>query len=73
MKLNKNYAVFILSHGRPDNVITYQTLRKCGYTGRIFIIVDDEDKMVYCFNTCSVDHMKDLFVKGGKLPIKPVI
>jgi len=46
MKLNKNYAVFILSHGRPDNVITYQTLRKCGYTGRIFIIVDDEDKTI---------------------------
>jgi len=46
MKLNKNYAVFILSHGRPDNVITYQTLRKCGYTGRIFIIVDNEDKTI---------------------------
>jgi hypothetical protein len=44
MNLNKNYAVFILSHGRPDNVITYETLRKQGYTGKIFIIVDDEDK-----------------------------
>lgn len=44
MKANKNYAVFILSHGRPDNIITYQTLQKCGYTGRVFIIVDDEDK-----------------------------
>lgn len=44
MNPNKNYAVFILSHGRPDNVITYETLRKQGYTGRIFIIVDDEDK-----------------------------
>lgn len=46
MKLNKNYAVFILSHGRPDNVITYETLRRCGYTGKIFIIVDDEDKTI---------------------------
>lgn len=44
MKANKNFAVFILSHGRPDNIITYQTLRKCGYTGRIVIVVDDEDK-----------------------------
>ena len=33
----------------------------------------DEDKMVYCFNTCSVDHMKDLFVKNGKLPITSII
>lgn len=44
MKANKNFAVFILSHGRPDNVITYQTLRKLGYTGKIYIICDDEDK-----------------------------
>lgn len=44
MNANKNYAVFILSHGRPDNVITYETLRKQGYTGKIFIVVDDEDK-----------------------------
>lgn len=44
MNPNKNYAVFILSHGRPDNVITYQTLRRLGYTGKIFIICDDEDK-----------------------------
>jgi hypothetical protein len=44
MKANKKYAVFILSHGRPDNVITYETLRRCGYTGKIYIICDDEDK-----------------------------
>lgn len=44
MKANKKYAVFILSHGRPDNVITYKTLRKIGYTGDIYIICDDEDK-----------------------------
>ena len=43
MSANKNIAVFILSHGRPDNVITYRTLRNCGYTGKIFIVVDDED------------------------------
>lgn len=46
MNSNKNYAVFILTHGRPDNVITYRTLRKQGYTGRIFLIVDDEDKTI---------------------------
>lgn len=44
MSENNNYAIFILSHGRPDNVITYRTLRKQGYTGKIFIICDDEDK-----------------------------
>lgn len=41
---NKDFAVFILTHGRADNVITYKTLRKQGYTGDIYIIIDDEDK-----------------------------
>jgi hypothetical protein len=44
MTNNCNYAVFILSHGRADNVITYRTLKSSGYTGRIYIICDDEDK-----------------------------
>jgi hypothetical protein len=39
-----NFAIFILTHGRADNVITYHTLRKSGYTGKIYLICDDEDK-----------------------------
>ncbi len=39
-----DFAVFILTHGRPDRVITYATLRKQGYTGPIWIVIDDEDK-----------------------------
>ena len=38
-----NFAVMILCHGRPDNTPTYDTLRKFGYTGKIYIICDDED------------------------------
>jgi len=44
MMQNRKIAVFILTHGRPDNVITYETLRKQGYTGKIYLICDDEDK-----------------------------
>jgi hypothetical protein len=40
----KNFAAFILTHGRADNVKTYSTLRKHGYTGKIVIVIDDEDK-----------------------------
>jgi len=43
MKSN-DFTAFILTHGRPDNVITYETLRKSGYTGRIVILIDNEDK-----------------------------
>lgn len=39
-----NFSVFILTHGRPGKVYTYQTLRKSGYTGPIYLIVDDLDE-----------------------------
>ena len=42
--MNDDFAVFILTHGRPTNVITLRTLKNCGYTGKIFLIIDDEDK-----------------------------
>ena len=43
---NKDFAVFILTHGRPNNVKTLATLKKCGYTGKIYFIVDNEDKTI---------------------------
>lgn len=51
IRLPDTFAVFILTHGRPDNVITYKTLQKCGYTGKLFFIVDDEDKTVEQYRT----------------------
>ena len=38
-----DFAVFILTHGRADNVVTYNTVRKHGYTGPIYFICDNED------------------------------
>lgn len=40
---HKNFAAFILTHGRPNKVKTYNTLKKCGYTGKIYIVIDNED------------------------------
>ena len=40
------FAVFILTHGRPHRVITYNTLRRQGYTGDIYIVVDNEDATI---------------------------
>lgn len=40
---NKNFVAFILSHGRADRVVTYDSLKKSGYTGRIVIVLDNED------------------------------
>ena len=41
--MQRKSAVFILSHGRAERVVTYHTLRRQGYTGKIYIIIDDED------------------------------
>ena len=42
--MRKDYAVFILSHGRANNMKTLKSLKDCGYTGKIYIIIDNEDK-----------------------------
>jgi hypothetical protein len=42
--LPDTFCIFILTHGRPDNVITLKTLERCGYTGRIYLVIDNEDK-----------------------------
>jgi len=38
-----DFCAFILTHGRADRVLTYNTLRGQGYTGKIYIVIDDED------------------------------
>jgi len=41
--MSSKFAVFILTHGRPGKVVTYNSLRNAGYTGRVYIVIDDED------------------------------
>lgn len=50
-----DFVAFIISNRRADNVYTYDTLRKCGYTGRIIVVIDDEDPTA-----------KDYFSKFGR-------
>lgn len=44
--MSDDFAVFILTHGRADNVVTYNTIRKQGYTGPIYLICDNEDEQL---------------------------
>jgi hypothetical protein len=41
-----DFAVFILTHGRANTIITHKTLRRHGYTGQIFFIIDNEDNQI---------------------------
>ena len=38
------FAVFILAHGRPELCDTYHKLKDGGYTGKIIVVIDNEDK-----------------------------
>ena len=56
--MRNDFAVFILSHGRPDKVVTLKTLKRLGYTGKYYIVLDDEDKTLQEYkNTFGEDHI----------------
>ena len=42
--MREDFCAFILTHGRPDKVHTFRTLQRHGYTGKVFIVIDDEDE-----------------------------
>lgn len=39
----KNFAIFVLTHGRPNHQATFNTFRQAGYTGDVYFIIDNED------------------------------
>ena len=41
--METSFAAFILTHRRPKAVFTHHALRHYGYTGPIYLILDDED------------------------------
>lgn len=54
---NNNYAVFILSHGRANDVKTVKMLEEGNYTGEWFIVIDDEDKDEAIYKEKYGDHI----------------
>lgn len=64
--LPTKFGALILSHGRPDRVLTWKSLRRCGYTGPMWIIIDDEDptseqyKEIYGIDNIRVFNKKEI-------------
>ena len=54
---NSDYAVIILTHGRHDRVYTFDSLRKSGYTGEIYLLCDDEDKQLELYKEKYKDNV----------------
>ena len=44
--MRDDFCIFILTHGRPDRVLTLKTLEKCNYKGRVYLVVDNEDDTI---------------------------
>lgn len=65
MKHSK-FAAFILTHGRSKNCLTIGTLRRDGYTGDIYLILDDEDKEINQYKQKYKDEVKDFIVFNKK-------
>lgn len=61
--MNNKFAAFVLSHGRADNIATIKTIRNCGYSGRIIVIIDDEDKQQ---DQYKEKYGKDLYIFNKK-------
>jgi len=41
--MTRDFCVFVLSHERPDRVLTVPALREAGYTGPVEVVVDSDD------------------------------
>lgn len=66
-KVRDDFAVFILTHGRADNVVTLRTLERQGYSGRWYLLIDDEDSMAPTYyEKFGRDHV-DYFLQAGCL------
>lgn len=42
--IDYNFACIIISHGRPHNIPTILSLKRSGYSGKFYILIDNEDK-----------------------------
>ena len=39
-------AIFIITHQRADKQLTLKMLESCGYSGRVYLVVDDMDGQI---------------------------
>lgn len=44
--MENKFCIFIISHGRPNNLLTLKTLKKAGCELPIYIVIDNEDKKI---------------------------
>jgi hypothetical protein len=61
--MKNNFCVLIISHGRYDNIITLDILKKCNCTYPVYIVIDNEDKTAREYK----EKYKEMVVEFDKL------
>lgn len=55
--MRDDFAIFILSHGRAKKMYTLNALKKTNYTGKWYIVIDDEDETADEYHKLFGDHV----------------
>lgn len=74
--MRDDFAIFIMSYNRAENIATLRTLEKANYTGKYYIIISDDDPQIekykeiykeklYIFNKDEIEPMFDTYDNGG--------
>lgn len=61
--MRDDFAIFILSHGRAETMTTFDFLRRKGYSGKLFIVVDDEDEQKNMYKQIYGEEVVKIFCK----------
>ena len=64
--MRHKFLVTILTHQRPENVLTYKALRKFGYTGKILLLIDNEDPTIDEYRKIYKDEEIHVFDKEAE-------
>lgn len=59
---NKDFAVFIITHGRVNEQKTLQALLDCNYTGKIYLVIDNLDSQMLDY----IEKYKDMVIVFDK-------
>lgn len=57
--MRNDFAIFIMSYNRANNISTLKTLQKANYTGKYYIIISDDDP--------QIDEYKNLYKENLKI------
>jgi hypothetical protein len=55
--MRDDFAIFIPTHKRPNNIKTLRLLEKVGYTGKTFLVVDDQDPTLEQYKKAHPDRV----------------